>query len=199
MRTIATSSNTIKHQVCIINDFTSQHHLNLNNTKTEVIKFSQQPYCSETININNCDVCVATEVKCLGTWFTNHLSAQKSVHENICKARKAFFGFGSIEAFQGNLNPLSAVNIYNTCVLPILLYGSDTWLLDSTTLLQLEQFQYEIGRRILKLSKLYSGTVVHICLGLPSIASIVLLRKLRLLAKLIMSKNNSISSRVLIS
>ena len=39
-----------------------------------------------------------------------------------------------------------------------------TWLLNSTTLLLLDQFQNEIGRRILKLQKNASGKVTRLCL-----------------------------------
>ena len=49
---------------------------------------------------------------CLGTWWKYNLSAIRSVQENIVKARRAFFAFGKIDAFQGHLNPLSAVNIF---------------------------------------------------------------------------------------
>ena len=56
------------------------------------------------------------------------------------KLEERFFAFGKIDAFQGHLNPLSAVNIFETCVIPVLLYGCDTWLLDSSTILLLEQY-----------------------------------------------------------
>ena len=90
---------------------------------------------------------------------------------NFCCACaiSAFFAFGRIDAFQGHLNPLSSINIFETCVIPVLLYGCDTWLLDSSTILLLEQFQYEIGRRILKLQNNTSGKLVRLCLNLPSL------------------------------
>ena len=53
-----------------------------------------------------------TDAKCLGIWWSYNLSALRSVHENIIKARKDFFAFGKTEAFQGHLNPLSAKSIY---------------------------------------------------------------------------------------
>ena len=47
-------------------------------------------------------------VKCLRYWWSWDLSATKAVDEAIKKARRAFFAYGAIEAFQGKLNPLSA-------------------------------------------------------------------------------------------
>jgi len=132
------------------------------------------------------------------------LVVSQSLCSQICAGkylqgyRKAFFAYGKIDAFHGHLNPLSATSIFKTCVVPILLYGSETWLLDSSSITLLERFQFEIGRRILKLPKSFSGTVVRICLNLPSIASIILLRKVNFLAKLLSTASSS-SSRVFIS
>ena len=201
IRTIATSKDTISAQINIINSFTHKHHLRLNSEKTEIVKITCQPYHPEQISLAQCNTNITTipEAKCLGTWWSSNLSALCSVQENICKARRVFFAFGKIDAFQGHLNPLSAVSIFKTCVIPILLYGCETWLLDSSTILLLEHFQLEIGRRILKLPKWFSGKVVRICLELPSVACLLLLHKINFLAKLLSTDNNSVSSKVLTS
>ena len=46
-----------------------------------------------------------------------------------------------------------------TCVISTLLYGAENWVLDESCLELLENFQAEIGRRILKLSKYHSSLV----------------------------------------
>lgn len=84
-------------------------------------------------------------------------------------------------------------------MIPILLYGSETWLLDSSSISLLERFQYEIGRKILNLPKYFSGTVVRICLDLPSITCLILLRKVNFLAKLLAANTNCLSTRVFTS
>ena len=43
------------------------------------------------------------------------LSATKAVDEAIKKAKRAFFAYGAMGAFQGKLNPLSGKTIFNTC------------------------------------------------------------------------------------
>ena len=55
--------------------------------------------------------------------------ATRSVEENVKKAWSAFFKMGSIGAFQGDLSPLSTKSVINTCVLPVLLYGCENWIL----------------------------------------------------------------------
>ena len=68
----------------------------------------------------------------------------------------AFFVPGSIGALHDKLNPLSGSSIFDTCIMPVLLFGCETWILDSSTLDLLERFQCEIGCRILKLSKFHA-------------------------------------------
>ena len=60
-----------------------------------------------------------------------------------------FFAYGAISAFQAYLNPLSEKEHHGVCVMPVLLYKCENWLL---TLNKLESFQAELGRRILRLS-----------------------------------------------
>ena len=102
--------------------------------------------------------------KCLGYWWSWDLSASKAVDEAIKKARRAFFAFGAMGAFQGQLNPVSTRSIYETCVVPVLLY----WILTDSMLHQLKSFQGEIGRRMLKLSK-YHSTLSTRLAGLQSL------------------------------
>ena len=121
-------------------------------------------------------------------------SPVKSIQENICKACRAYFALGSIGAYQGLLNPLSGRSLFTTFVLPILLYGSDNWILTEQLLMTLEKFQAEIGRRILRLSKSHSDVSVLIGLHWPRIRVHVLLRKLAFLVKLLQSNRDDLSS-----
>ena len=135
----------------------------------------------------------------LEVWWNSSLSAKHSVIENINKARRAFFTLGSLGVFQGDLTPLSSCSIFETCIIPTLLYGSDTWLLDYTSLNALESFQHEIGCRILRLPKLYSKLAVHIGLHWPTVATRILIRKLSFLSKLLSATKDTISHRVFTS
>ena len=97
------------------------------------------------------------------------------------------------------LNPLSSCSIFETCIVPILLYGSETWLLDSTSLNALESFQHEIGCRILRVPRCYSKSAVRIGLHWPSVATRVLIRKLSFLSKLLSGTMDTISRRIFTS
>jgi hypothetical protein len=61
----------------------------------------------------------------VGYWWSWDLSATKAVDEAIKKSRRAFFAFGAMGAFHGQLNPISARSIYEACVVPVLLFDCE--------------------------------------------------------------------------
>ena len=77
--------------------------------------------------------------------------------------------------------------MFQTCVLPTLLYGAENWILNDSNLCQLEKFQAEIGRRILHLSKHHSHRAVLVALGWPSMRARILNVKLGFLCRLLSS------------
>ena len=85
---------------------------------------------------------------------------------------------------------MSSSSIFVTCILPILLYGCKTWILDSSTITKLERFQNEIGCRILQLPKYFSGKTVRLALQWPSMSTRVLIRKLKFLSQLLSDSND---------
>ena len=77
-----------------------------------------------------------------------------------------------------------------------LLYGCETWLLDSTSLSALESFQHEIGCRILRVPKFYSKASVKVALHWLNVTTCTLIRKLNFLSKLLSGSKDIISRRV---
>ena len=92
---------------------------------------------------------IRDEAKCLGYLWKANLSSVSMIWERIQSARKAFFRFGSVHAFRGNLSPVSISSIVQHCVLPVLLYGVENWVISTESLKKLECFQGEIAKRIL--------------------------------------------------
>ena len=117
--------------------------------------------------------------KCLGYWWKEDLSASRSVEENIQKACGAFFHSGSIGVFQVDISPLSFREATESCVMPLLLYGSQNWVLTDTLIEGLESFQGELAKRMLKWLKHHSNTAAITTLDVPTMKSRVLVRKLR--------------------
>ena len=191
----AASSDSVTEQDKVIKSFASDCCLRLNTSKFKAVKIS--PYSHETavIQIGDSTISTSKTSKCRGVWWNSNLSAQHSITVNVNKARKAFFALGRLGAFQGDLNPLSSCSIFKTCIIPVLLYGSETWLLDSTSLNTLERFQHEIRCRILRVPKFYSKSAVRIGLRWPTVTTRVLIRKLNFLSKLLSGIEDTISHR----
>ena len=120
--------------------------------------------------IGSNDLVAKKSVKSLGFWWSWDLSAKVVIDEAANKARRAFFMHSS-QVFQGLLNPLPGRALFEACIVPILLYGYENWVPTTSLLTQLERFQGEIARRILKLSKNHSALSCRIALQWPSVAA----------------------------
>ena len=100
------------------------------------------------------------------------------MEENIKKARRAFFHYGALGSFQGDLSPLSTGSIIQTCVMPVLLYGSENWVLSDKSITQLQSFLGEMAKRALKWPRHFSNTAALMVMGMESIQCSLLIRKL---------------------
>ena len=117
--------------------------------------------------------------------------------ERINKSRSAFFSHGELGAFHGLLNPLSSRSLIECCIIPVLMYGSESWVLNSTLLSKLESFQAELGKRILKLPNYTSNTIPLLALDWPSMCSRILCSKLAFLNSVLTDNpTQSLRSRV---
>ena len=103
---------------------------------------------------------------------------------NLENARRAFFARGS-GVFHGRLNPLSSMNIIEHCVLPCLLYGAESWILNNSLLAKLESFQAELAKRNLRLPKNTANNIARMALQCPSMRARILIIKLNFLLKVI--------------
>ena len=185
IRSLATSSDSLKLQVSLVNNFARENFLKLNIQKCEIIQFSNSSTCggAPQCAVDGSVLPVRTEAKCLGYWWGRHLTVNKSVEENIKKARRSFFHYGALGAFQGDLNPLSTVSVLETCVMPVLLYGSENWILTERCLDQLDSFLGEMAKRALKWPKHFSNTAALMALGMETARSKILIRKLGFLRR----------------
>ena len=185
IRAASISIDAAQIQAKLVDSFSAANSLKLNSDKTELIQFTCGKHTTYTHEIAGQKVQTQAEAKCLGVWWRYDLSPTKSVEECIHKARRAFFALGSIGAFHGRLNPLTGHSLFETFVVPTMLYGCETWILSDSHYSTLESLQAEIGKRILRISKYHSNLGVLIGLHWPSIRARILIRKLNFLAKLL--------------
>ena len=196
IRTLASTSSTLEAQISTIKKFTEDNFLKLNTSMCEVVAFKRASNrtSEERIEAGECSFPVGGKATCLGYQWKDDLSSTYAIQTRVQKARKAFFQFGSIYAFQGTLSPVSCCSIVETCILPILLYGVENWVLSPESIRMLESFQGEIAKRILQLPKWYSNTAAIVALGQNSLHSVCTIRKLRFLNR-VMTNEQSICHR----
>ena len=196
IRTLASTTTTLEMQISTVKKFIDVNFLNLNASKCEIVAFKKSSITTnqESIEVDDCSFPIRGEATCLGYQWKQDLSSSPAIQNRIQRARKAYFQFGSIYAFQGKLSPVSCCSIVETCVLPVLLYGVENWILSPESIRMLECFQGEIAKWILQLPKWYSNTAAIVALGWKSLHSVCTIRKLKFLHR-VMTNEESICHR----
>ena len=69
--------------------------------------------------------------------------------------------------------------------MPVLLYGSENWVLTEQLISRLEAFQGEVAKRILKLPKWSSNTAANVVMSWPPVRARILVQKLGFLHRLV--------------
>ena len=95
--------------------------------------------------------------------------ATKSVEEILQKFGMPFFHYVTTDVFQGDISPLSSRAVLETCVMPILLFGSENWIMIEGLVERLAAFQGELVKRMLKWPKHHSNTAAITSLDVPTI------------------------------
>ena len=104
IRTLATGIDSLN---ALVKKFAENNFLKLNVQKCVVVVFDRGQSCDvlPECEIDGSVLPSGYEGKCLGYWWRGDLLASRAVEENIQKARRAFFHFGSIGALQLTLVP----------------------------------------------------------------------------------------------
>ncbi len=165
--------------------FTDENFLRLIAQKCEVLAFSHGHASLPACSVDGSILPASGTGKCLGFWWSRDLMATRCIEENKKKARKAFFQYGSIGAFQGDLSPLSVRSVIDTCVIPVLLYGCQNWVVTDSMMDRLESFLGEMAKQALKWPKHYCNTAAVTALGMASIKSRLAVIKLRYLKRVV--------------
>ena len=66
-----------------------------------------------------------------------------------------------------SISPLSSKEVIESCVMPVLLYGSENWIMTDALMERLEAFQAELVKRVLKWPKHHSNTAAIAVLDIP--------------------------------
>ena len=123
---------SLQAQATVVENFAEKNFLSLNADKCEVVAFCKSQRGNHPSSTVGGEVLPTKDAgRCLGFWWQRDLLATCSIAVNIRKARRAFFLYGNIGAFQGDLSPLSSRSVVESCVMPVLLFGCENWIMTS--------------------------------------------------------------------
>ena len=142
IRTLSTNITDCKLQINVVSEFATSQRLTLNVDKCEASISPSIPADMTHSDAGDLQFPLTTSARCLGALWSPSLSCLRWIEGNIDKARRAFFARGS-GVFHGTLNPLSSKSIVEHCVLPCLLFGAESWILNASLLQKLESEGYE--------------------------------------------------------
>ena len=196
LRTMASNIEDTTAQATLVNDFTRSRGLRLCPEKCALVTTNTNLQSSSLKIDNETSLPIEKSVKCLGISWDTSSSSKSCVKERIRKARAAFFANGQLGAFHGLLNPLSSRSIIESCIIPVLLYGSENWVLNHSLLEALNSFQVELGRRALKLPKFTSNLIPLLVLNWPTMCARLLCNKLSFLSRVCNGESTSLSTQV---
>ena len=196
LRGVAPNLDILEQQASIVRQFTVDNGLRLNEDKLELQEFSIRRPQPSTMSIGETTIASASSSTCLGVKWSHDLSPTESINHNIAKARQAFFAHRANGIAYGEQNPLSSSELFEVCVLPVCLYGSENWILTEPMISSLDQFQGELGKKILNLPKHHSNLIPLVALQWPTMRLRILHRKISFLWRLLHPKKVSISVEV---
>ena len=150
------------------------------------------------ISIDQCQVKTTTTFPYLGSRISNTGRSMDEINTRIGKAGAAF---GKLQQTLGqkNLNLKTKLNLYNSLVLSILLYGSETWTIYATEMSRLNAFHQRCLRKIIGVTykdRIKNVEVLHRT-GQRRISDVIRERRMRWLGHVLRMKDNRVPKRVL--
>ena len=187
-----TDPDSFQENINIFFEYSRQWKLNVNLNKTKILIFGIR----NTDNLefkpgdNKIDIC--DEFKYLGTVFTKRRSFYKAIKHNVDHAKKALhLLYKRIRNLQIPID--LQIQLFDSTVLPILLYGCETWGFHSTNLIDTVHNQFL--RTITKLRKSTPVYMLHAELGRKPIDILIKTRMIGYWISLVNNENQNKFSR----
>nr|XP_042906426.1 uncharacterized protein LOC122270970 [Parasteatoda tepidariorum] len=122
--------------------------LSINEDKTKFMEFSSSTVnYSEPLQINGHSFEKVKEFKYLGTIINDQNKLKPEIDNRINMANRCFFGLKS-QLRSNFISQKTKLKLYKTLILPVLLYGNETWTLNLDVQRPIETFERKILRTI---------------------------------------------------
>ena len=121
-----TDADSFQHNLNVFYDYTQQWKLNINFRKTKILIFGVRNTNNFQFKLGNNTIDICDEFKYLGVVFTKHRSFFNVIKHNTVQAKKA------PQLLYKRINNLHIpidlqIHLFDHTILPILLYGCETW------------------------------------------------------------------------
>ena len=131
-----------------LSKISSQVGLNINQKKSEVMILNTT--ATVPIKVNNQDLANTDRFTYLGSSLTPDGGSKEDIQNRLNKARTSFNSMNNIWK-SSQYSTRTKLKLYNSCILPVLLYGAECWRMTQQDLAKLSTFHTKNLRRILKI------------------------------------------------
>ena len=137
------ASTLLEQQASVVKEFTQKNGLQLNMELEFLSHSSSLTHSIQSMAVGDSTISSSRSAVC--PW-SHDLSPSVSISNNMAKARRAFFAQQANGIAYSKQNPLTSRELL--LVLPVCLYGYESWLLTEPILGKLENFQGDLGKKI---------------------------------------------------
>ena len=193
--------DTISDTLHILGEEASPLGLSINWTKTKVQSLSDFLPPQSSINVRSEQVDMVEEFLYLGSKISSDCSSSSDVERRLSLAR-ATFGRLSRVWRSGKIRTATKMRLLNTCVLSVLLYGSEAWTLTTSYARRIDAFHRNCLRNILGIRWYHRRTneEVYASAGHPSPLSVTIKKgRLRLVGHIARLDNEVPAKQILLA
>ena len=170
--------------------------LKMNMAKTKTMRLNSKE--SSLIKLGDRELEDVMEFSYLGSSISSNGNSEDDVNQRLKKARQAFGALRNIWK-SGKISKRTKTRIYKTNVLPVLLYGSESWKITKTIAKKLEAFQNKCLRRILRIfwPNRTTNAEIRCSTGIQPVSEIIDHRRWRWIGHVTRMESNSITKTAL--
>src|SRR5438552_16407080 len=145
---IAQSKEKLQEILDIIDFYSEENGLSINQKKTECIVVSKKQNVMDSgITLKGNPIKQVENFKYLGTWITNDGKCDEEIKSRIAMAKDTFCKLTNI-FLNRNIRLSTKLNVLNTYVYSILLYASECWTISAAMAKKVEAAEMWFYRRI---------------------------------------------------
>ena len=189
---MAESEDDLQDALNRLHSYCEEWSLNINLDKTKIVIFSRGIVSKHRdFTFNGSLVKVVSDYVYLGVVFNCNGSFKKAISKQLGQAKKAMFSL--LEKAKILKLPFDIIcELYETCIIPVLLYGSEIWGYEDLN--DLEIFHRRFYKMLLGAYKFTPNCMVHGETGTIDIKTKVTIRMVNFWSSLVSSNNVKFSS-----